>query len=66
MLVVSRHDPPDRLKIHPMFLSSSSDVTRGGRQMSITDDALSRPKDLILSGELEPGSQLPPERKLTS
>jgi DNA-binding FadR family transcriptional regulator len=34
--------------------------------MSITDDALSRPKDLILSGELEPGAQLPPEQKLTS
>jgi GntR family transcriptional repressor for pyruvate dehydrogenase complex len=34
--------------------------------VSITDDALARLKDLILSGQLEPGSQLPPEQELAS
>jgi GntR family transcriptional regulator, transcriptional repressor for pyruvate dehydrogenase complex len=34
--------------------------------VSITDDALARLRDLILSGELEPGSQLPPEQELAS
>jgi GntR family transcriptional regulator, transcriptional repressor for pyruvate dehydrogenase complex len=49
-----------------MFLTSSSDVIREGWQLSITDDALARLKDLILSGQLEPGSQLPPEQELAS
>jgi GntR family transcriptional regulator, transcriptional repressor for pyruvate dehydrogenase complex len=34
--------------------------------VSITDDALARLRELILSGELEPGSQLPPEQELAS
>jgi GntR family transcriptional repressor for pyruvate dehydrogenase complex len=34
--------------------------------VSITDDALARLRDLILSGELQPGSQLPPEQELAS
>ena len=34
--------------------------------MSITDDALARLRDLILSGELKPGLQLPPEQELAS
>lgn len=34
--------------------------------MSITDDALARLRDLILSGEVEPGAQLPPEQELAS
>ena len=34
--------------------------------MSITDDALARLRELILSGELQPGSQLPPEQELAS
>jgi GntR family transcriptional repressor for pyruvate dehydrogenase complex len=44
----------------------SPDVTRGRRQLSITDDALVRLRDLILSGEREPGSRLPPEQQLAS
>jgi GntR family transcriptional repressor for pyruvate dehydrogenase complex len=32
--------------------------------VSITDDALARLRDLILSGELAPGAQLPPEPEL--
>lgn len=32
--------------------------------MSITDDALARLRDLILSGDLRPGSRLPPEQEL--
>jgi GntR family transcriptional regulator, transcriptional repressor for pyruvate dehydrogenase complex len=44
----------------------SSDVIEKGGQVSITDDALVRLRDLILSGELKPGSQLPPEQELAS
>jgi GntR family transcriptional repressor for pyruvate dehydrogenase complex len=32
--------------------------------VSITDDALTRLRDLILSGALEPGTRLPPEQEL--
>lgn len=34
--------------------------------MSITDDALTRLRDLIISGQLKPGSRLPPEQELAS
>jgi GntR family transcriptional repressor for pyruvate dehydrogenase complex len=34
--------------------------------VTITDDALARLRDLILSGELAPGAQLPPEPELAS
>jgi GntR family transcriptional regulator, transcriptional repressor for pyruvate dehydrogenase complex len=34
--------------------------------MSITDDALTRLRDMILSGELKPGTRLPPEQELAA
>lgn len=34
--------------------------------MSLTDDALVRLRDLIVSGEIKPGSRLPPEQELAS
>jgi GntR family transcriptional repressor for pyruvate dehydrogenase complex len=34
--------------------------------VSITDDALARLRDLILSGELAPGARLPPEQELAN
>lgn len=40
---------------------------QGGQHVvSITDDALTRLKNLILSGELTPGSRLPPEQELAN
>ena len=34
--------------------------------MSVTDEALAKLRDLIISGELQPGSRLPPEQELAS
>jgi GntR family transcriptional repressor for pyruvate dehydrogenase complex len=34
--------------------------------MSLTDDALTRLRDMILSGELKPGTRLPPEHELAA
>src|SRR3954467_13802261 len=37
---------------------------RGAGTMALTDDAIERIRELIRSGQLPPGSQLPPEQKL--
>lgn len=36
------------------------------RLMSLTDKAIARIRELIQSGELPPGTKLPPERQLSS
>lgn len=41
-------------------------IGRAERRVSITDDALTRLRDLILSGELSPGTRLPAEHELAT
>src|SRR3954453_8970286 len=39
-------------------------VRQGGPTVSLTDKAIARIRELILTGELRPGSRLPPEQQL--
>src|SRR3954469_25506261 len=41
-------------------------VRQGGPTVSLTDKAISRIRELILTGELPPGSRLPPEQQLAA
>jgi GntR family transcriptional regulator, transcriptional repressor for pyruvate dehydrogenase complex len=41
-------------------------MSEGGKRMSITDTAIARLRDVILAGELPPGSRLPPEQELAA
>jgi GntR family transcriptional repressor for pyruvate dehydrogenase complex len=62
-----RRSPFDRLGGHPKTsdLSRSAGLSvRYDRPMAVTDEAIQRIKDMIISGELAPGQRLPPEKEL--